>query len=86
MNASDAPSCVQGLKAYGRSPQAGNPIASILKSNVYGIPALAVLNPVSNLFGVYHSVRKISLSSSTPSMLLRRSLAVCFGGDAQQDL
>ena len=33
---------------YSRSPIVGNPIASILKSNAKGIPALFVLNPVSN--------------------------------------
>ena len=36
---------------YSRSPKVGNPIASILKSNVKGIPALFVLNPVSNFLG-----------------------------------
>ena len=36
---------------YGRSPTVGNPTASILKSNVYGIPALFGLNPVSNFMG-----------------------------------
>ena len=36
---------------YSRSPKVGNPIASILKSNVLGIPALVVLNPVSNFLG-----------------------------------
>ena len=33
---------------HSRSPKAGNPIASVLKSNVKGIPALFGLNPVSN--------------------------------------
>ena len=37
--------------AYSRSPKVGNPIASILKSNVQGIPALFGLNPVSNFMG-----------------------------------
>ena len=36
---------------YSRSPKVGNPIASILKSNVKGIPALFGLNPVSNFMG-----------------------------------
>ena len=36
---------------YGRSPKVGNPIASILKCNVYGIPALFGLSPVSNFLG-----------------------------------
>ena len=37
---------------YSRSQKVGNPIASILKSsNVYGIPALFGLNPVSNFLG-----------------------------------
>ena len=36
---------------YSRSPKVGNPIASILKSNVKGIPALFGLNPVSNFTG-----------------------------------
>ena len=34
-----------------RSPKSGNPIASILKRNVWGFPALFVLNPVSNFLG-----------------------------------
>ena len=29
----------------------GNPIASILESNVYGIPALFLLHPVSDCLG-----------------------------------
>ena len=39
------------LEGSGRvpSPLVGNPIASILKSNVLGIPALFGLHPVSNL-------------------------------------
>ena len=36
---------------YSRSPKVGNPIASILKTNVQGIPALFGLNPVSNFMG-----------------------------------
>ena len=44
---------------YSKSPKVGNPIASILKSNVQGIPALIVLNAVSNFFGVYLGFRKI---------------------------
>ena len=39
--------CMFG-STYSRSPKVGNPIASIVKRNVYGIPALIVLNPVSN--------------------------------------
>ena len=42
---------VQDSKVCSRSPKVGNPIASILKSKVYGIPALFVLNPVSNFLG-----------------------------------
>ena len=38
-------------EAYSRSQKVGNPIASILKSNVWGIPALFGLNPVSNFMG-----------------------------------
>ena len=34
---------------YSRSRKVGNPIASILQGNVYGIPALFGLNSVSNL-------------------------------------
>ena len=34
--------------SYSRYPKVGNPIASILKSNVQGVPALFGLNPVSN--------------------------------------
>ena len=37
---------------YSRSPKVGNPIASILKSSVQGVPALFGLNPVSNFVGV----------------------------------
>ena len=33
------------------SPKVGNPIASILKGIVEGIPALFVLNPVSKFLG-----------------------------------
>ena len=42
-----------GLADYGysRSSKVGNPIASILKSHVQGIPALFDLNPVSNFTG-----------------------------------
>ena len=36
---------------YSRSPKVGNPIASILKNNVLGLPALFGLNPVSNFMG-----------------------------------
>ena len=36
---------------YSRSPKVGNQIASNLKSNGEGIPALIVLNPVSNFMG-----------------------------------
>ena len=36
---------------YSRSPKVGNPVASILKSHVQGIPALFGLNPVSNFMG-----------------------------------
>ena len=40
-----------GFGVYSRSPKVGNPIASILKSHVQGIPALFDLNPVSNFTG-----------------------------------
>ena len=43
-------------RAYSRSPKIGNPIASILKSHVWGIPALIVLNPVSNFLGFTKSL------------------------------
>ena len=36
---------------YKRSPKVGNPIASILKSNVEGSPVLIVLDPVFNFWG-----------------------------------
>ena len=39
-------------KPYSRSPKVGNPMASILKSLVKGIPALFGLNPVSNFLGL----------------------------------
>ena len=45
------PDTPKPLQPYSRSPKVGNPIASILKSNVYGIPALIVLNPVFNFLG-----------------------------------
>ena len=38
------------IDRYSRSPKVGSPIAAILKSNVSGIPALFVLNPVSNFW------------------------------------
>ena len=40
-----------GLRVCCRSPKVGNPVASILKSTVEGIPALFGLNPVSNFMG-----------------------------------
>ena len=42
---------VQAPGAYSRSRKVGNPIASIVKSNAQGIPALFDLNPVSNFMG-----------------------------------
>ena len=39
------------MSMYSKSPKVGNPIASILKGNVKGIPALFGLNPVSNSIG-----------------------------------
>ena len=39
------------MNVYSRSPRVGNPIASILKSNVKVIPALFDLNPASNFMG-----------------------------------
>ena len=41
----------RAARVYSRSPKVGSPIASILKSNVYGIPALFDLYPVSNFIG-----------------------------------
>ena len=38
--------------AYSRSPKVGNPIASILQSNIQGILALFGLYPVSNFMGL----------------------------------
>ena len=40
-----------GLWVHSRSPKVGNSIASILKTNVWGIPALFGLNQVSNFMG-----------------------------------
>ena len=37
---------------YSAIPNVGSPIASIFKSNVWGIPAPCVLNPVSNFLGL----------------------------------
>ena len=45
------PSSKNPKTPYGRNPKVGNPIASILKSNAHEIPALFVLNPVSNFLG-----------------------------------
>ena len=47
---------------YSRSPTVGNPIASILTSSVWGIPALVVLSPVSNLLGFAINPRPLSSS------------------------
>ena len=38
------------METLGRNSKVGNPIASILGSNVNGFPA-CVLNPVSNILG-----------------------------------
>ena len=43
---------LQGTVTYSRSLKVGNPLASILKSNVWGIPALFGLNQVSNFMGI----------------------------------
>ena len=40
-----------GSLTYSRSLEVGNPIASILKNSVKGIPTLFGLNPVSNFMG-----------------------------------
>ena len=40
-----------GFRVYGRSVKVGNPIASSLKSNVWGIPAQFGLSPVYNFMG-----------------------------------
>ena len=42
--------CLNFKGVYSRSQKVGNLIASILKSNVEGIPALFGLNPVSNFW------------------------------------
>ena len=39
------------FRDYSRSPRVGNPIASIPQSHASGIPALIVLNSVSNFLG-----------------------------------
>ena len=42
---------IQDIQAdYTRSAKVGNPIASSLKRNLIGIPALVVLSPVSNSY------------------------------------
>ena len=46
-----------GLVYYSRSPKVGNPIASILKSKVQGIPALFGLDSVSNFMGFIVGLR-----------------------------
>ena len=44
--------CSHGSPLYSRSLKVGNPIASILKSNVEGIPARYVLNPFPTFWGL----------------------------------
>ena len=51
--------------SYSRSQKVGNPIASILKSNVYGIPTLFGLNPVSNFMGFTVIVVHLSMRPSS---------------------
>ena len=53
---------------YSRSPKVGNPIASVPKSNVQGIPALFGLNPVSNFldFTIESRVSEVMVISETP--------------------
>ena len=58
---SDCPGEVWCLVIYSRSLKVGNPIASILKSNVLGIPALFGLNPVSNFMGLTVGCRSLAL-------------------------
>ena len=54
------------MRVYSRSPKVGNPIASILKSHIWGIPALIVLNPVSNFLGFTIRFKNVgNLSSAT---------------------
>ena len=50
---------------YSRSQKVGNPIASVLKTNVQGIPALVGLNPVSNFmeFTVLQSPQQPNLQA-----------------------
>ena len=52
------------------SPKVGNPVASILKSNVQGILALIVLNPFSNFLGSLDPVKysdRLDLHSLNPA-------------------
>ena len=55
-----------------RSPKVGNPVASILQSNVEGIPALNVTNPASNfcVFTVYPCNPSARKFTGVPSILL----------------
>ena len=55
---------------YSRSQKVGNPVASVLKSNVKGIPALFGLNPVSNFTGFALESQRGSLKDS-PCRLFR---------------
>ena len=58
---------------YSRSPKVGNPIASTLKSNVWGIPALFGLNPVSNFMGFIVLFGKILRTPNTVSRIFGNS-------------
>ena len=53
-------------KHYSRSPKVGNPIASILKSHAKGIPALIVLNPVSNFLGLTIQSHALPFAAQDP--------------------
>ena len=46
------------FRVYSKGRKVGNPIASILKSNVEGIPALFGLNPVSDFLGFAVGLRE----------------------------
>ena len=65
------------LDVYSRSPKVGNPIASILKTNVWGIPALFGLHPVSNFMGF--TVRRFGLWGF-------KAVGLALGFECQYDL
>ena len=86
----DTQACIRILlfcmhfKEYSRSPKVGNSIASILKSNAQGIPALIVLNPVSKVSGPAIPCSCSRLSILEASMLAQMQAQGCLSAASQQ--